>query len=54
MSYRSSNFRNSKTLSIEGEDLIVESRKEEKALKVANETIDELKDYDISLELRCC
>ena len=39
-----------KRLAIAGEDVIVGSRKEEKALKIVNETIDELKDYDISIE----
>ena len=39
-----------KRLAIAGEEVIVGSRKEEKALKIVNETIDELKDYDISIE----
>jgi NADPH-dependent F420 reductase len=36
-----------KRLAIAGEPVIVGSRKEEKALKIVEETIEELKDYDI-------
>jgi NADPH-dependent F420 reductase len=39
-----------KRLAIAGESVIVGSRKEEKALKVVGETIDELKDYDVDIK----
>ena len=39
-----------KRLAIAGEEVIVGSRKEEKAIKIVEETLEELKDYDIKIK----
>lgn len=39
-----------KRLAVAGESVIVGSRKEEKALKIVEETLEELKDYDVDIK----